>query len=130
MFVCSLATELKLVTLLQVSSNSRTHMCSSSGREASAVPCCCTSPRPESVRRAVILSHSAQHSKDERSTGQITIMDHDTVELSNLHRQVLHTEDRVGISKAESAKQALVAYVPSRFSRDSAAMVVTPVCAG
>ncbi|KAG0654606.1 Urmylation protein [Rhodotorula mucilaginosa] len=41
--------------------------------------------------------------------GQITIMDHDTVELSNLHRQVLHTEDRVGMSKAESAKQALVA---------------------
>ncbi|GAA5982337.1 hypothetical protein JCM10908_006603 [Rhodotorula pacifica] len=41
--------------------------------------------------------------------GEITIMDHDTVELSNLHRQVLHTEARVGMSKAESAKQALVA---------------------
>ncbi|KWU41142.1 hypothetical protein RHOSPDRAFT_23557 [Rhodotorula sp. JG-1b] len=41
--------------------------------------------------------------------GQITILDHDTVELSNLHRQVLHSEDRVGMSKAESAKHALVA---------------------
>lgn len=37
----------------------------------------------------------------------MTILDHDTVELSNLHRQVLHTEDRVGMSKALSAKQAL-----------------------
>ncbi|POY73143.1 hypothetical protein BMF94_3836 [Rhodotorula taiwanensis] len=39
--------------------------------------------------------------------GEITILDHDTVELSNLHRQVLHTETRVGMSKALSAKQAL-----------------------
>ncbi|GAA5830373.1 hypothetical protein JCM3766R1_002697 [Sporobolomyces carnicolor] len=41
--------------------------------------------------------------------GEITILDHDTVELSNLHRQVLHTEDRVGMSKALSAKLALEA---------------------
>ncbi|GAA5980149.1 hypothetical protein JCM11641_006929 [Rhodosporidiobolus odoratus] len=41
--------------------------------------------------------------------GEITIVDHDTVELSNLHRQVLHTEGRVGMSKAESAKVALQA---------------------
>ncbi|GAA5822573.1 hypothetical protein JCM5353_005485 [Sporobolomyces roseus] len=41
--------------------------------------------------------------------GEITILDHDTVELSNLHRQVLHTEDRVGTSKAESARIALQA---------------------
>ena len=43
------------------------------------------------------------------NTGEITILDHDTVELSNLHRQVLHTEDRVGMSKAHSAKIALEA---------------------
>ncbi|GAA6062530.1 hypothetical protein JCM10212_001580 [Sporobolomyces blumeae] len=41
--------------------------------------------------------------------GEITILDHDTVELSNLHRQVLHTEARAGMSKAESAKLALQA---------------------
>ncbi|BGP27853.1 URM1 activating enzyme [Rhodotorula toruloides] len=41
--------------------------------------------------------------------GEITILDHDSVELSNLHRQVLHTEGRVGMPKAESAKIALQA---------------------
>ncbi|KAI0312316.1 hypothetical protein OF83DRAFT_1176751 [Amylostereum chailletii] len=39
--------------------------------------------------------------------GRIGIVDHDHVELSNLHRQVLHTEDRVGTPKAESAAIAL-----------------------
>ncbi|GAA5941286.1 Uba4p [Sporobolomyces koalae] len=41
--------------------------------------------------------------------GEVTILDHDSVELSNLHRQVLHTEQRVGMSKAQSAKIALEA---------------------
>ncbi|KAL7009900.1 hypothetical protein EMMF5_000808 [Cystobasidiomycetes sp. EMM_F5] len=36
--------------------------------------------------------------------GHITIVDDDTVDVSNLHRQVLHTSARVGMSKAESAK--------------------------
>ncbi|CAH3137438.1 unnamed protein product [Porites lobata] len=36
--------------------------------------------------------------------GCIGIVDYDTVEISNLHRQVLHTEGRVNISKAESIK--------------------------
>ncbi|GAA5869203.1 hypothetical protein JCM3774_003979 [Rhodotorula dairenensis] len=57
--------------------------------------------------------------------GQITIMDHDTVELSNLHRQVLHTEDRVGMSKAESAKQALVA-LNSDVQVDAVQLAFTP----
>ena len=39
--------------------------------------------------------------------GRIGIVDYDTVEISNLHRQVLHTEDRVNISKAESIKTQL-----------------------
>ncbi|KAK4048630.1 hypothetical protein OIV83_004600 [Microbotryomycetes sp. JL201] len=39
--------------------------------------------------------------------GHVTIIDHDDVELSNLHRQVLHNEHRVGMSKAESAKISL-----------------------
>ncbi|KAM0787309.1 hypothetical protein ACM66B_007083 [Microbotryomycetes sp. NB124-2] len=39
--------------------------------------------------------------------GHVTIMDHDNVELSNLHRQVLHNEHRVGMSKAESARLSL-----------------------
>ncbi|KDE07186.1 hypothetical protein MVLG_02586 [Microbotryum lychnidis-dioicae p1A1 Lamole] len=39
--------------------------------------------------------------------GQITILDHDDVELSNLHRQVLHDETRIGVNKAESARIGL-----------------------
>jgi adenylyltransferase/sulfurtransferase len=37
--------------------------------------------------------------------GHIGIIDHDTVEISNLHRQVLHTSDNVGMFKCESAKK-------------------------
>lgn len=40
--------------------------------------------------------------------GKIGLLDYDTVELSNLHRQVLHTEDRVGkMNKAESVCKQL-----------------------
>lgn len=45
------------------------------------------------------------------STGRIGIVDHDTVELSNLQRQILHTEGRVGMSKALSAAEAIRQYV-------------------
>ena len=37
--------------------------------------------------------------------GRIIIVDFDTVEESNLHRQIIHTEERVGMLKAQSAKQ-------------------------
>lgn len=42
--------------------------------------------------------------------GHITVVDHDIVEVSNLHRQVLHTQDSLGMPKALSAKRALEAY--------------------
>ncbi|KAG0238942.1 Molybdenum cofactor synthesis protein 3 [Actinomortierella wolfii] len=35
--------------------------------------------------------------------GRLGIVDHDTVDISNLHRQVIHNEARQGMSKAESA---------------------------
>lgn len=38
--------------------------------------------------------------------GRLGLVDQDVVELSNLHRQVIHNETRVGVQKAESAKQA------------------------
>jgi molybdopterin/thiamine biosynthesis adenylyltransferase len=39
--------------------------------------------------------------------GRITLVDDDTVDLTNLQRQVMHTTARVGRPKVESGKQAL-----------------------
>ncbi len=44
--------------------------------------------------------------------GRIGIVDHDTVSLSNLQRQVIHTTDRVGLRKVESAAQQIKAINP------------------
>lgn len=39
--------------------------------------------------------------------GHLTLLDFDTVSLSNLQRQVLHTDERLNMPKVESAKLAL-----------------------
>lgn len=44
--------------------------------------------------------------------GTLGIVDHDVVDLSNLQRQILHTNDRIGEPKTESAKQTLQALNP------------------
>jgi molybdopterin-synthase adenylyltransferase len=44
--------------------------------------------------------------------GHIILADHDTIELSNLQRQILHADDRVGQLKAESGRQTLLALNP------------------
>ena len=44
--------------------------------------------------------------------GSITIVDHDQVDLTNLQRQILHTEDRVGMNKVDSAKLTLTQLNP------------------
>src|SRR5690625_6379903 len=44
--------------------------------------------------------------------GKITIIDSDMVDVSNLHRQVIHTTDKIGVNKAESARQQMVALNP------------------
>ncbi len=44
--------------------------------------------------------------------GTLGIVDHDVVDLSNLQRQILHTNDRVGMPKVESAKIAIGALNP------------------
>lgn len=44
--------------------------------------------------------------------GHITLADGDTVDLTNLQRQILHTQERVGQSKALSGKTALAAINP------------------
>ncbi|KAI1733046.1 thiF family domain-containing protein [Ditylenchus destructor] len=40
--------------------------------------------------------------------GRIGVVDHDTVSLDNLHRQILHDESRVGLSKVESIKESIL----------------------
>jgi molybdopterin/thiamine biosynthesis adenylyltransferase/rhodanese-related sulfurtransferase len=39
--------------------------------------------------------------------GQIGLVDDDVVDLSNLQRQIIHAQDRIGIPKVDSAKQML-----------------------
>lgn len=44
--------------------------------------------------------------------GQITLVDNDEVDLSNLQRQILHDSQRVGVNKALSGQQSLQALNP------------------
>jgi len=45
--------------------------------------------------------------------GHLTIIDDDTIERSNLQRQILHEDEAVGTLKSESARQRLAALNPS-----------------
>ncbi len=45
--------------------------------------------------------------------GTLGIVDDDVVDRSNLQRQILHTDDRVGRSKVESARQTLLGLNPT-----------------
>ena len=45
--------------------------------------------------------------------GTLGVVDHDVVDRSNLQRQILHTEARVGTSKVASARQSLEALNPA-----------------
>ena len=44
--------------------------------------------------------------------GTLGIVDDDTVDLSNLQRQVIHTTDRVGVHKVDSAEESIKAINP------------------
>lgn len=44
--------------------------------------------------------------------GKMTLVDDDTVDFTNLQRQILHAQARVGMAKAESGRQALQAINP------------------
>ncbi len=44
--------------------------------------------------------------------GKLGIVDNDTVDVSNLQRQVIHTTDRVGMPKVDSAEEAIRALNP------------------
>jgi len=44
--------------------------------------------------------------------GTLTLVDHDSVDLTNLQRQIAHSMARVGVPKAESAAQSVAAINP------------------
>lgn len=45
--------------------------------------------------------------------GELILVDHDTVDLTNLQRQIAHRHDRVGQPKADSARRTLQAIDPA-----------------
>ena len=44
--------------------------------------------------------------------GRITVIDHDRVDVTNLQRQIAHTQDRVGQFKVDSVRQAIAQINP------------------
>ena len=64
--------------------------------------------------------------------GHITLVDHDTVDLTNLQRQIAHSLERVGQPKVESARTAMQAINPevqitAVYARADAALLDTLV---
>jgi len=45
--------------------------------------------------------------------GQLTLIDDDSVDVSNLHRQLLYVESDVGVDKVKAAKEKLLEANPS-----------------
>ncbi|KAJ3413200.1 Molybdenum cofactor synthesis protein 3 [Chytridiales sp. JEL 0842] len=72
--------------------------------------------------------------------GKIGIVDYDTVDNSNLQRQIIHDESRVGMLKAESAKESIRRYnvvldatdnVPTRYLLNDACVILNkPLVSG
>ncbi len=66
--------------------------------------------------------------------GTLGIVDHDTVELSNLQRQIMHSVERIGTPKVASAEKTLhnlnpditLHLHPLRLSADNAADIIAP----
>ena len=58
--------------------------------------------------------------------GRLTICDDDDVDLTNLQRQILHREDRIGVNKAESARTELATINPNCEVQAIAARVGEP----
>jgi molybdopterin/thiamine biosynthesis adenylyltransferase len=60
--------------------------------------------------------------------GTLVVADDDTVELSNLQRQIMHSNDRLGLAKVESARQAVAqinpdtVFIPVAHRLDAAAL--------
>jgi adenylyltransferase/sulfurtransferase len=64
----------------------------------------CTPGRPQRPL-SFALTHCTHDEHHE--LGRIGLVDYDAVELDNLHRQVIHSEHTLGVSKSVSAKVCL-----------------------
>jgi len=58
--------------------------------------------------------------------GHITVVDHDTVDATNLQRQIAHTLERVGQPKAESVRTPLHRSTLTRWSTLSTSAPTSP----
>ena len=56
--------------------------------------------------------------------GVLGLLDYDAVEISNLHRQILHCEERVGVTKTHSAEKAITRFTDQ--SRGNCVLVNDP----
>ena len=72
-----------------------------------------TAGRQGAAARRGGLGSPASHLSPAAGVGTIGIIDMDVVDSSNLQRQILHTLDRVGMRKVDSAKAALTAMNPT-----------------
>ena len=59
--------------------------------------------------------------------GRVTLVDHDTVDLTNLQRQIAHSMARIGQPKAQSAQQAIAAINPEPRVRSTAKIAPSAV---
>ena len=66
---------------------------------------CCSSAPAASARPALLYLAAA-------GVGTIGIVDFDVVDLSNLQRQVVHADNRIGMKKTESAAKTIKALNP------------------
>jgi molybdopterin/thiamine biosynthesis adenylyltransferase/rhodanese-related sulfurtransferase len=73
--------------------------------------------RLQSARVAMVgaggLGSPAAYYLAAAGVGTLVMADDDVVDRSNLQRQILHTEDRIGVAKVESARIALSALNPT-----------------
>ena len=79
-------------------------------RSCSTPRSCCSAPAASGSPTALYLAAAG--------VGTIGIVDDDVVDLSNLQRQVIHTTDRIGVPKVDSAEITMKALNPDVERRE------------
>ncbi|MDD3365250.1 MAG: ThiF family adenylyltransferase, partial [Syntrophomonas sp.] len=105
---------------------------------ANGTGCVSKTPKRLSEFKALIvgtggLGSPAAYALAKAGIGTIGLVDHDTVDISNLNRQILHSVSRLGIPKVESAETFLHRQYPevnivkhnTNFNEDNAFEIMT-----